>query len=114
MKTNDIPRVQYKTTTGHFENILNVYTDKNDKYFYNLLKTVYVPEDLDSDYYVLHTVKFGEMWPTISYKYYGDVVLWWIICATNQIEDATKNPIPGTIIKIIKPHYVTKILNEIE
>lgn len=113
MKTNDIPRVQYKISTANFENVLDVFTDTDGQYFYNLLKTLNVPEDLDPDYYDIHIVKYGDMWPTIAYKYYGNVVLWWLVCATNQIQDPSTNPLVGSSIKIIKPHYVTKILSDL-
>jgi hypothetical protein len=114
MKTNDIKDVQYTISDSNFENVFNVYEDKeSEKYFYNLLKTVIIPEDLDEEYFDYYAVKFGDMWPTISYKFYNDVTLWWVICSTNQITDATKNPEVGKLIKIIKPRYLPEILNQI-
>lgn len=114
MKTNDIPNVQYELESANFENLFNVYQNEDDGYFYNLLKTVNIPEDLDPTYYDNYAVKFGDMWPTIAYKFYGDVVLWWLVCAANQIDNPTVNPEIGTVIKIIKSEYVPKILDKLK
>ena len=113
MKNKDIPNVQYKITNAHFENLFDVYEEEDEKYFYNLLKTVNMPKDLDPIYYDNYVVKYGDMWPTISYAFYGNVVLWWLICATNQVMNPTVAPEVGAVIKIIKPSYVPEILNKL-
>lgn len=115
MKANDITQIQYSISESNFENVFNVYEDKNsEKYFYNILKTVIIPEDLDEEYYDNYSVKFGDMWTTISYKFYNDVSLWWVVCVANQIDDATKNPKIGSTIKIIKSQYLPEIINRLE
>lgn len=116
IKANDIPNIQYKVPFSNLENIFHVYQENEDgdnKYFYNLLRTVNIPENLDPELYDLYTVRFGDVWPNIAWKFYKDVDLWWLICVTNQIQDATQTPKPGENIKIIKAGYVTEILNRI-
>ena len=115
MKANDIANIQYKIPFSNLENTFNVHQelDEEEKYFYNILKTVNIPEDLDPEYYDLYTVKYGDMWPTLAHRFYKNVNLWWLICATNQIQNATENPKTGINIKKIKSGYVTEILNEI-
>lgn len=113
MKANDIPNVQYKLPFSNLENVFNVYKDEDDKYFYNMLRTVNIPEDLDPQYYDVYTIRYGDMWPTLAWKFYQNVNLWWLICATNQIDNATENPKTGDNIKIIKEGYVTEILNSL-
>ena len=118
MKTNDIQNIQHKIENVNLENIFNVYYDSNlntndEKYFYNLLKTINFPKDLDPMYYDNYVIKYGDMWPTIAYDFYGNVVLWWLICSANQIQDPTKNPEIGTTIKIIKIQYVPELLNKL-
>jgi hypothetical protein len=115
LKANDIPNIQYKVPSTNLETIFNVYEndDDNQKYFYNILKTVNIPKDLNPDFYDFYTVKFGDVWPNIAWTFYGNVNLWWLICVTNQIQNPTSFPKPGLIIKIIKTPYITEILNRI-
>jgi hypothetical protein len=115
MKTNDIKNVQYKIFEPQLENLFNVYEDdESKKYFYNILKTVNIPEDLDAEVFDYYPVKFGDMWTTIAYKFYSNVSLWWVICSANQILDPTKIPEVGTIIKVIKNSYIPEILNQLK
>lgn len=113
LKTNDIPNVQYEISVSNLENIFNVYEDENGKYFYNILKTINMPKEIDPEYYDIHVVSTGEMWPTLAYKYYKNVDLWWLVCIANEIQNATENPKPGDRIKIIKRTYVPEVLNKI-
>lgn len=114
MKANDIPNIQHEISFANFENLFNVYKTEDDKFFYNLLKTVNVPEELDPEYYEDYVVKFGDMWPTIAYKFYGNVVLWWLVCTANQIQDPSGTPEVGKKLKIIKREFVTEILNKLD
>ena len=104
-----------KVPFSNLENIFNVYQEDNvdEKYFYNLLRTVNIPEDLDGQYYDLYTVKTGDIWPNLAWKFYKNVDLWWLICVTNQVQNATEAPKAGKNIKIIKSVYVTEILNQL-
>lgn len=113
MKTNDITNIQYKIKFANLENIFNIYSEEDGQYFYNILKTVNIPKDIDASYFEYYIVKTDDTWPTIAYKAYKNVVLWWLVCAANQIIDPTSIPTPGTTIKIIKSEYVTQILTEI-
>ena len=51
MKANDIANIQYKIPFSNLENTFNVHQelDEEEKYFYNILKTVNIPEDLDPE-----------------------------------------------------------------
>jgi len=113
LKTNDIPNVQYKILFSHLENLFNVYEDTDGQYFYNILKTVSIPEEIGPEFFDYYTVGQDDMWPIIAYRFYNNVSLWWLICSANQIQDATQKPEAGTVLKIIKNEYVTDILNKI-
>ncbi len=49
----------------------------------------------------------------LSYKIYGTLNLWWLLCLVNNIQDATKNPELGSKVKAIKPQYVNTIISQI-
>jgi hypothetical protein len=115
MKANDIKNVQYKILEFQLENLFNVYEDsESQKYFYNILKTVNIPKDLNPEVFDFYPVKFGDMWTSIAYKFYGEVSLWWVVCTANQILNPTQQPEVGTIIKIIKSSYIAEILNQLK
>jgi hypothetical protein len=109
-KIKDLP----KLVIENLENIFEIYTDKDDFYYYNLLQTINVPLDLPPGYYNNYTIMYNDTWPYISYKNYKTPNLWWIILAANNINNPTQIPDQGTTIKIIKPTFVKTMLLEIQ
>jgi hypothetical protein len=97
----------------NFENIFKIYKD-NDHYFYNLLKTINFPRDLDPVYFETYRVKSNMALTILSYKFYGTIKLWWLILLTNQINNPIAFINPGKMLKIIKPAYVGDILQSIK
>jgi hypothetical protein len=96
-----------------YANIFNVHTDDNGFYYYNILQGVNIPANLPDGYYTPYSVIYGDTWPFISYKKYRTPNLWWLITTVNNIQDPTKQPNPGTEIKILKTQYATLVINEI-
>ena len=113
MKITDIKDKIVTITSENYENIFNIFTDENDFYYYNLLKKVDFPDDLDPLVYDWYQCKGGETYPNIAFNYYGSVVLWWIIVAANHIDDPLSQPEAGTLLKIIRTPYVKTILTKI-
>jgi hypothetical protein len=98
-----------------FENFFNVFYDEENKInFYNILKniTVYPANDntIDDEY----IFKENDNWPVISYKFYNTSDLWWLICEYNRIYNPIEQPENGTILRILKPEYVYKVLEELK
>lgn len=114
IKYTDIKNPVYQITSENYENIFNIYEDKDGYYFYNILRKVGFPEDLDPDIYENYKTKPKDSYTLISWKFYNTIKLWWIICSANQIYNPLVQPTPGTILKIIKPFYVRQILSTIE
>lgn len=115
MKQNNINDKNIeKLTAQNIENLFNVYQNTDGTYFYNILKTVQFPEDLDPQLYSEYYVQPKDTWPLIAWKFYKDVKLWWIICALNNISNAVAQPEMGTKIKIISPNIVRSILTTIK
>jgi len=113
MNRNDITDLP-SISLYSFENFLNVYKDSDTGYnFYNLLRSInLVPSNSDvvEDEYI---TTFNDTWVSIAYKQYNAMDLWWLVCVYNQIVDATKRPIPGTTLKLLKKEYVGVILSEL-
>lgn len=114
MKQNDIEILPTLKIT-RLENLFEVYTDNNDRYFYNLLKTIHFDEkSTPQNIYKYYTVMNGDTYTYISYKTYSTIDLWWLVCAFNNIKDPTKMPEPGTQLKILFSEYVSNILTAIK
>lgn len=116
MKISDITikNEDYDITDENFENVLGVFTDDDGYYFFNLLSTVTFPEDMDPETYGVYRVLPDDFYTTISYKFYGTIKLWWIICAANQVLDPTSPPPIGVYLRIPKTSVVTQVLTTIK
>lgn len=99
--------------TENLENIFHVYQDQDDLYFYNLLQTIHFPQNLPDSYFQVYNVTYGDTWPYISYKVYGDTKLWWVITLANTITNPTSILVPGTTLKIPNVEVVSEILTQI-
>jgi hypothetical protein len=66
----------------------------------------------ETDVYVITTV--GDRLDSISYSYYEDPELWWIISiANNNITKGSLFPIPGTQLRIpINPNEVLQLFDD--
>jgi len=96
-----------------YENIFKV--AKTDKFFfYNIIKKISIPEDIQSDIYYEIRINSNKPWTTLANEIYGTQDLWWLICLVNQIYNPINNPALGEVYKIIKPDYVSPILVEIK
>lgn len=56
----------------------------------------------DNDIYIV--TQTGDRLDTLSYQYYGDQSLWWIIASANNIHDASFAVKDGTILRIPKDY----------
>lgn len=114
MKQNDINDISYTLSPQQYENIFNVYKDEDlGCYFYNLLRTINFPQDLNPNVYNTYIIQPLDTWPLISWKLYNSIFLWWSICALNNIQNPLEMPAAGTEIKILKGEYLGNILNNI-
>lgn len=113
VKQNDIPELPY-LENFRYENLFNVYINKEDKYFYNVLSKVNFPEQIDETFYTIYTVPNDNIsWTFISNQFYGTTLLWWVICSVNRIQNPVYFPAAGTELKILNPTIVRNIVQQI-
>jgi hypothetical protein len=98
-----------------YENIFNVYQNDNNNYFYNILAKTSFPADLEQAYYDTYTVPYGDMpYTLISYKLYGTILLWWLICSVNNVQNPVFSPPAGTKLKYLTPAYVRLVVSQLQ
>jgi len=109
---NSIP-VLPQLNSFRYERIFKMFTTDQKQYFYNLLQSVYLPDNIDdTTVYFMH-VQENMPWTTVSFKAYGNIELWWLIMLVNKIYNPLQPATAGMVLKIIKPEYVSSILQEI-
>ena len=112
MYQNQISELPY-LSEERLENIFNVYLDDDNKFFYNILETVDFPENLPDGLFSTYTVEPGDTLPFISYKVFGTIFLWWVICIVNKIDNPVQPLKTGTVLKILNDNTVRVLLQEI-
>lgn len=97
-----------------YENIFKMYTTDDNHKYYNILQHVHLPKDLTTDCYEVTTIPPHTPLTVLSYRIYGTMDLWWLICIANGIDDPTQFIPTGVDIRIIKPGYVNSIIQGIQ
>lgn len=115
MKYNEIMKNDVdKLDMYNFANLFNVVELGENSYF-NINKTInfknvdYIPESL----YSIYEIKYGDSWTNISYKFYGTIKLWWLICKFNDVKDPFEELLQGSFLKIPDDDLVKTILTNI-
>lgn len=71
----------------NYERIFKIFTlDNDDKqfYFYNILKKIVMPDNINSDYIEYYDNKSPAPLTLISHRIYNDIKLWWLIALLNK------------------------------
>ena len=81
---------------------------KRDKSGIRVYKTTYYPDIPISDNDQFIYPRYGERLDLLSYKFYGDVTLWWVIAKANGLKGKVFVPqdteirIPGNVSKVLE------------
>jgi hypothetical protein len=110
-KHNDIDELS-NLSDNRYENIFNMGTN-NNYFFYNIIKTIKFPEELDSSIFDYKIINQKLPYTAVSYNVYGTQNLWWLILLSNNITNPVDVITPGTRLKIIKSKFVKDIINTI-
>ena len=98
-----------------YENIFNIYQNDNSNYFYNILAKTNFPTDIEQAYYDTFVVTNENMpYTLISYKIYGTILLWWLVCSVNNIQNPVFCPPAGTRLKYLTPAYVRSVVSQLQ
>lgn len=97
---------------NNLANILIQFTDKNGNLVFNNNDTLSIDlSDTGTSLYTNYVVCEKDTYQTIAYKFYGTVRLWWLVAKMNNINDATKLPTLGTVIRVLNPEFLNTVLN---
>ena len=97
-----------------YENLFKIYqTGKNNFYYYNILKKIKLPDDLNNNFFDFIVLKKETPLTTISYEIYKTTYLWWLILVVNNIENPVKNLPTGKKLRFIKNEYIKDVMDSI-
>jgi len=103
-----------KISPTRYENIFKIYTTNNKQFYYNILNTIQLPDDINPSIYYNILVSQKMPWSMISFNEYQTMDLWWLICLVNKINDPISLAEIGTNLKIIRTEFIKFILDEIK
>lgn len=69
-----------------------------------------LPTILEQPDDIIHTVTSADRIDLLSYRYYKDARLWWVIAVANDMEDIPAQFNVGDELRIPAPRYVTQVL----
>lgn len=98
----------------NFANLFNV-VNKGEKSYFNLCRSIYFNiEDISPDLITIYEVAEGDTWTNISYRNFGTIKLWWLICKFNNIKNPFEEIEAGKFIKIPSKELMETIINVIQ
>lgn len=109
---NDIPDLS-NLSVYRYENIFKI-GKNNNFYFYNILKNIKFPANLELDLYYTKVLTSKMPYTTISQQEYGTQDLWWLIVLSNKLNNPVQVPPAGISLKIIKRKYIKNIIDAIK
>lgn len=114
-KIRDISEYSNFIKDEDMANIFYAYPNKKidqSQLCYNINKTLIFKgiDRIPISSFKYYTVMANDTWNLISYKQYGTIELWWLICKLNNIKNAFIMPQPGWVLRILDTEDVNKIL----
>ena len=91
---------------GDMANLFNIHSTVDDDGstvdYFNINRTVYFNgiDNAAPSFFTPYTATANDTWTLISYKFYGTIEYWWLICKFNGVNDPTGFPVVGEVLKI--------------
>lgn len=96
----------------NFSNLFSV-VNKGENSYFNMSKTINFSnlQQLPKEYFQYYKIVEGDTWTNISYKFYRNIKLWWLICRFNNIKNPFTQLVINKVIKIPNQQLVNQIIN---
>ncbi len=108
-----IPSVTFPTDSRYYNSKTLSYTAANGQVV-TYLAPRFVPQPGPANFstVAMHTVKSGDRLDLLAAKYFGDPLMYWLICDANgAIRPDQLLKIPGTVLSITMPQGVPGLSN---
>jgi hypothetical protein len=95
-----------------YTSIFKEYNTKEGIPFYILNRRLVFPTNKSHYIYNQYFVNTDVTWTVLSYKIYGTIEYWWILCSLN--DNNMYYAREGQTVTYVKPEYIPALLNSIE
>jgi len=102
-------------STSSFLNMFNILKDPDGTRYINVFRYYVLGTKITSSstYYYTYEVGNSDWWEYISYSYYTNVYLWWILAMMNDVVNPFEELEEGDLLKVLKTEYVLQIVSEV-
>jgi len=112
----------YEATNNRLSNvsqlkIMNILKDLvDDTKFLNIFRSYSLNSSATADavFYDLYSVDNDDWWDNISFKFYGNPNLWWLVTIMNNTVNPFEELVEGTEIKVLRKQYLYNVLADME
>ena len=120
-KLNDINGIVNKQSKYDFGQLFNVYNHDNTHNSFSINKTLNLSnipiannDDAMPSPFFKYRVQQYDTWTNISYKMYGNIELWWLICKLNNVTNPVEMPYTNfKYLTMIEETYIDEIINSL-
>lgn len=90
--------------------------EERSEYFFNIFRVYEVRESVKNnvDYITLYYPNYNDWWENISYNFYENQYLWWVVAMTNDVVNPFEELEEGEQIKIIDGRWLYSIVKEVK
>lgn len=98
-----------------YEALFSIYTNEYGMLQFNLLKQIYISDNLPDNTYVSYHTSENESWTGLSYLSYNTVKLWWALYLLNsKVNPSPLDIQPGINLKIPSKQLLQQMLQQIK
>lgn len=96
-------------------NLFNILKDEENNHLLNIFRNYKINEEIinDPQYFQYHDVEDSDFWENISYNYYRNKNLWWILGMVNDTVNPFEELTVGDTKKIISDTFKYDILKDL-
>lgn len=89
---------------------------EDNEYLFNIFRNYTISDSVKNniDYVTMHYVDHNDWWENISYSYYENENLWWIVAMTNDVVNPFEELEEGEQIKVIDERWLYYIVKEVK
>jgi hypothetical protein len=110
---NDVTTKLNKRSLANTFNVYSKDVNGSPQYYYNVLNGLSLAglENVSRMDYSEYQVRQDDSWSTISWRSYGTIRLWWLICKFNGIDDPMVEPEVGDILRVPNARIVDSVIS---
>lgn len=96
----------------NYQSIFNHYQTDDGKTFFVPTEQIVFPEDTSLIIYDTMYIDTDTPWTILSWKIYGSIDLWWILCSLNR-DNSYFYAKQGTTVRFIREQFIDEVMKQL-